>query len=223
MVDEHQPSVKQEISGDFNATSIYGNPSVHYYQAPISSELPEHVWMVPYRRNPLFTGREQILQQLYNSFLTDRAAVLTQGQAISGLGGIGKTQIVVEYAYRHREDYRFVLWVNAASLSTLTADFLSIAQHLQLPQRVEQEEELIVAAVRHWLATHEDWLLIVDNADDLPLVWPLLPAGSTGHVLLTTRNQHVGRMQGFWIGSLPLSEGAVRRKRYPKIPHWPRP
>ncbi|GHO65543.1 hypothetical protein KSC_044350 [Ktedonobacter sp. SOSP1-52] len=207
MVDEQQPSVRQEISGEFNATSVFGNPSVHYHQAPVSSEPPEHVWMIPYRRNPHFTGREHILQQLHSSFLTDRAAVLTQGQAISGLGGVGKTQIVVEYAYQHRDDYRFVLWINAASPSTLTADFLSIAHHLQLPQRVEQEEAQVVAAVRHWLATHDGWLLIVDNADDLPLVWPLLPTGSTGHVLLTTRNQHVGKMQGFWIDALPLSEG----------------
>lgn len=75
-MDEQQPSVQQDISGDFNATSVFGNPSVHYYQAPVSSELPERVWMVPYRRNLLFTGREQILQQLYDRFLTDRTTVL---------------------------------------------------------------------------------------------------------------------------------------------------
>ena len=57
------------------------------------------VWMVPSRRNTYFTGREDVLTHIHARFTSDRAAVLTQGQAINGLGGIGKTQIAVEYVY----------------------------------------------------------------------------------------------------------------------------
>src|SRR6266851_2279886 len=74
---------------------------------------PKTIWNVPYRRNLYFTGREQILHALHERFSTTKVATLTQSQAISGLGGVGKTQIAVEYAYRHRKDYPFVLWVNA--------------------------------------------------------------------------------------------------------------
>ena len=61
--------------------------------------------MVPYPRNPQFTGREDVLTQLETALLESNAAVLTQPQAIRGLGGIGKTQTAVEYAYRHRNAY----------------------------------------------------------------------------------------------------------------------
>ncbi len=102
----------QDIHGNYNATSMYGDASVHIHQEkPVSSVLPERVWMVPYRQNAFFTGREQLLTDLHTRFMADRTTVLTRGQAITGLGGIGKTQISVEYAYRYREEYRFVLWV----------------------------------------------------------------------------------------------------------------
>src|SRR5205807_9329578 len=113
-------------------------------------------------------------------FTTARTAVLAQGQAIGGLGGIGKTQVAVEYAYRHREDYRFVLWVSATTPLTLATGLGKIADVLQLPERVLREQSKAVAAVLRWLAVHEGWLLIVDNADELSQVWSWLPTGSTG-------------------------------------------
>src|SRR6266566_202246 len=61
-----------------------------------------HLWNVPYRRNPLFTGRDDILNQLHNKLAATKTAAITQPEAISGLGGIGKTQIAIEYAYRYQ-------------------------------------------------------------------------------------------------------------------------
>src|SRR3979411_154280 len=103
--------------------------------------------MVPYRRNTFFTGREGLLRELHERFTRDRATVLTQGQAINGLGGIGKTQIAVEYAYRHQDESRFVLWASAASQGTLRAAYVTMAERLQLPERSAQEQDKIVAAV----------------------------------------------------------------------------
>ncbi len=73
---------------------------------PISSPVAPPIWSVPYRRNPFFTGREEILAHLNAVLRSSRTAALTQPQAISGLGGVGKTQIALEYAYRYRDDYR---------------------------------------------------------------------------------------------------------------------
>ncbi len=70
--------------------------------APISPP----VWNVPYLQNPFFTGRDTILSYLYTVLRNKNAAALTQAQAISGLGGIGKTQIAIEYAYRYRDSTR---------------------------------------------------------------------------------------------------------------------
>jgi DNA-binding XRE family transcriptional regulator len=67
------------------------------------------VWNIPFPRNPFFTGRDQELELLYRQLQQATSAVVGQAQSISGLGGIGKTQLAVEYAYRYHEEYRYVL------------------------------------------------------------------------------------------------------------------
>ena len=81
------------------------------------------IWNVPFRQNPFFTGREALLRYLHDQLTRTKSAALTQAQAISGLGGIGKTQTAIEYAYRHRDEYRHVLWVNAATRDTILVNY----------------------------------------------------------------------------------------------------
>jgi tetratricopeptide (TPR) repeat protein/transcriptional regulator with XRE-family HTH domain len=150
------------------------------------------VWNVPYRRNPFFTGREDILEHLHTLLHSDKAVALTQVQAISGLGGIGKTQTVIEYAYRHRGEYRAVLWCRAETRGALIADFVSFAGLLDLREKEEQDQRLVIQAVKHWLQIHMGWLLILDNIEELILLADFLPAEGAGHVLLTTRTQVTG-------------------------------
>jgi tetratricopeptide (TPR) repeat protein/transcriptional regulator with XRE-family HTH domain len=150
------------------------------------------LWTVPYRRNFFFTDREEVLTQLHNRLTASGTAALTQTQAISGLGGIGKTQIAVEYAFRHRELYHMVLWVRAASRDALISDFVTLASLLHLHGQDEQDQNKVVGVVKRWLASRGGWLLILDNADDLDLVVDFLPTGDKGHILLTTRAQATG-------------------------------
>jgi tetratricopeptide (TPR) repeat protein len=173
-------------------------------------EQPQTIWNVPYRQNPFFTGREHLLKQLHERLTTTRATALTQAQAISGLGGIGKTQTAIEYAYLYRSDYHFILWVNAVTQTALIADFVTLATLLQLPEKDEQDQQVVVAAVKRWLATHSDWLLILDNADDLTMVSVFLPTGSSGHILLTTRAQATGTLAtSLEVEKLDTGEGIL--------------
>ncbi|HEY0757615.1 MAG TPA: tetratricopeptide repeat protein [Ktedonobacteraceae bacterium] len=163
------------------------------------------LWTVPYARNPHFTGRDELLQHLGQLLAEEKPgqplsihqAALTQPQAITGLGGIGKTQIAIEYAYRARMQgrYQHTMWISAASEETILTSFIELAR-LLMPALVEQEktnQHAIVAALLRWLEQCiQPWLLIFDNADDLYLVQAYLPRWGNGHVLLTTRTHAVG-------------------------------
>src|ERR1019366_5817624 len=150
---------------------------------------PGPVWYVPYIRNTFFTAREQILHDLHEAFTkNDGASDATPIRVLlSGLGGMGKTQIAIEYAYRHQDHYRTVLWARADSQKMLFTDFVTFADHLKLPGRQEQDPKYTINAVKYWLERHTDWLLIMDNVEDLRLVSEYFPSKSRGHILLTTR------------------------------------
>jgi hypothetical protein len=167
------------------------------------------VWTIPYPRNPFFSGREEVLKSVHGTLQAGQPTALAQAQAISGLGGIGKTQTAVEYAYRYRNEYRFVLWAKADTPETLNADLLAIATRLNLQEKDAQDQDLVVAAVKRWLSEHSDWLLILDNADDLTLVRDLLPPVHAGHILLTTRAHAMGRMtERIELETMDRAEGA---------------
>jgi tetratricopeptide (TPR) repeat protein len=152
-----------------------------------TSEKPRfrRVWNVPDNRNPNFTGRTQLLDDLRGALTSDQPATLIQ--ALTGLGGVGKTQIALEYAYRYRAEYEIVWWVRAEEPATLAADFAVLATELDLPARNASEQTAIVKAVRHWLSqTTRQWLLIFDNAQKKDITG-YLPQGVVGHVLITSR------------------------------------
>jgi tetratricopeptide (TPR) repeat protein/transcriptional regulator with XRE-family HTH domain len=152
-------------------------------------------WQVPFVRNPFFTGREDILAHLHNLLTRPSGcASLTCSCAVYGLGGVGKTQLVVEYAYRHRYDYEAVLWVQAETQDALVSSFVALAQLLALPEQSADDQSKLVASVLRWLNGHKGWLLIFDNVEDTCLLKPFLPATGQGALLLTTRLHYVGSL-----------------------------
>ena len=152
-----------------------------------TSSVDTALWTVPYARNPHFTGRDDLLELLTQHLVpaasgqptTIRQVALTQAQALTGLGGIGKTQTAVEYAYRAREQerYRHILWITAASEEAILTSFVSLAELLPaFEATAEQDQRQVVRAVIAWLEQCQDpWFLIMDNADDLDLLPSYLP------------------------------------------------
>jgi len=143
------------------------------------------IWNVPLRRNPNFTGRATLLADLRTALTSGQPAALTQ--AISGLGGVGKTQLALEYAYRHTADYAVVWWVRAEEPAALSAGFAALAGPLDLPEKAAAEQPVVVAAARRWLEHNDGWLLVFDNAPDPAALRDFLPQGGAGHVLITSR------------------------------------
>jgi tetratricopeptide (TPR) repeat protein/DNA-binding CsgD family transcriptional regulator len=169
-------------------------------------------WMgvLPYPRNPFFLGREEVLARLRRQLQASQTKALSQPQAICGLGGVGKTQVALEYAYRHAGDYQAVFWTRADSRDTLVTGFLEIASVVGLPEQNEQNQSVAISAVKAWLSQHANWLLILDNADDLALLSEFLPSPLPGHLLLTTRAQALGGLAGrIDIETLDLDNAAL--------------
>ncbi|MBV9849169.1 MAG: toll/interleukin-1 receptor domain-containing protein [Armatimonadetes bacterium] len=183
---------------------------------PSASTAAGGLWNVPYARNPFFTGREDALAQLEQALAPARPVALTQPVGVTGLGGLGKTQTAVEYAYRHRDQYRHVLWVRAETETGLREGYVEIARLLKLQEAQEADQSLAVNAVRNWLDGQEGWLLVLDNADDVGVIRPFLPQQSKGHVLLTSRAAATGAIKPVRLDKLPPEQGAlllVRRAR----------
>jgi tetratricopeptide (TPR) repeat protein len=156
------------------------------------------VWNLPYRRNSTFTGREAELTALARQLGQVRTAAVTQ--AIQGGGGIGKTTLAAEYAWRHRADFEAVWWVRAEQPASLVGDYAELATALGLPEAALPEQQAVVRAVRRWLEGHDRWLLVLDNAEGPQAATGLLPPlahlvdllpqaiAEHGQVLITTRD-----------------------------------
>ncbi len=122
-------------------------------------------------------------QEFRTSLNSDKVTALAQ--AISGLGGIGKTQTAVEYAYQYRNEYDAVLWVKADSHEALISDYTSLADVLDLPEKDAKEQILAAAAVRNWLETNSAWLLVFDNLGiSKPVELPKMPPDEAREFLL---------------------------------------
>ncbi len=157
---------------------VSANQAVTIFGAP----FPEH-WNVARRHVPYFTGRDELIEQIFQEFASRRdVAQIPDPQAIVGLGGLGKTQTAAEYAYRYRNKYQAVLWARADCKENLIADYHALIGLLGLPKQDDP-----IKALQPWFTTQSNWLLILDNADDLAVIDPFLPRSQPGHVLITTR------------------------------------
>lgn len=175
-------------------------------------------WNVPYYRNSFFTGREDLLSSLCMQFQNHTEEEGTPIIALSGLGGVGKTQLAIEYAYRHRTGYQAVLWVPADSPTMLLADFGNLAQVLHLTGKDEQDQQQAIEAVQCWLAEQGSWLLVFDNVEDIAMVHSLIPTTGQGHVLFTTRLQVTGTLaKRIEVDVMTPEEGTLFLLRRAKI------
>ena len=156
------------------------------------SIITDQISNFPHLRNPNFTGRVDLLDRLHEALASGKRAAFTQTHAITGLGGVGKTQLALEYAYYHKDDYKIVWWVRSEEPATLAADYTGLALKLDLPEKNDPNQEVITEAVRSWLDKNESWLLVFDNAEDFDDLEDYLPRVGLGHIIITSRKQTWG-------------------------------
>ncbi|EXK26022.1 hypothetical protein FOMG_17383 [Fusarium oxysporum f. sp. melonis 26406] len=156
-------------------------------------------YYIPFTRNTHFTGRTTILSALEDKFFGPEQS---QKVALIGLGGIGKTQIALRFAYQmmeKRPDYS-IFWVPVLSDETAESAYVDIAKKLGLQKSIEDDD--VKDLVCQHLSSDKagKWLFIVDNADDKDIIFgsadkpgleEYLPQSENGIILLTTRSGQV--------------------------------
>ncbi|GIE77046.1 cytochrome c [Actinoplanes philippinensis] len=145
------------------------------------------IWGSVPPRNPNFTGRETLLDHLHEQMRVGTTAVLPH--ALHGMGGVGKSQLAVEYVYRHQDEYDVIWWIPSERPAQIGNALAELAQRLQLP--VGLEANAAVPAVREALRLgqpYANWLLIFDNAESPEAVRRYFPNGGPGRIMVTSRN-----------------------------------
>jgi len=141
------------------------------------------VWTIP-ARNPGFTGRDDLLAAVRQRLEAgDRAVV----QALQGMGGVGKTQLAIEYAHRFADSYEVAWWIDAEQAGLIGDQFAALGAALGCVQ-AGAGTETVRAAVLADLRQRGRWLLVFDNAENPADIAGWLPGGG-GHVLITSRER----------------------------------
>ncbi|KAL8978289.1 MAG: hypothetical protein Q9205_006094 [Flavoplaca limonia] len=196
---------RAQLGNTYTYTNILPPPLPPSYQLGLNLEN------APQIDEQLFIGREDELGHLHEwlSPSTERQNVV----AISGLGGIGKTQLSLHFARQHHQRYSAVIWSNASSEVTLKAAYISLAQRIRRHNKQREarqsevaeqlKEEQAVQLVRQWLSQAENktWLLMFDNYDDPQLpglhsttgydIRTFFPYSTQGSILITTRSSRI--------------------------------
>jgi len=137
-------------------------------------------------RNPHFIGRGDQLAALRRSLTESSVGAVVQAGAVHGLGGVGKTQLAIEYAHRYASDYDLVWWIPAGEPVTISGRLAELARRLCLRRLSSLDEQ--VQVLFDELSRRDRWLLVYDNAADPQSLDRLRPPRGRGQVLITSRN-----------------------------------
>jgi tetratricopeptide (TPR) repeat protein len=179
-------------------------------QATTADLVAPSGFCVPYDQNAHFTGRGSLLERLSLALHDKKPKQYNHRISLHGLGGVGKTQIALAYAYLHKSDYNYVFWISAVDRAQLLSGFGAIANATRCINRASgQSPDEVAKSVLQWLRRAEKCLLVIDNLDDITVVDGYLPSTSGAvHTLITTRNKNSNRIpaEGFEIMTMDPQE-----------------
>ena len=184
-------------------------------------------FMVPYEKNEQFMCREALLLNLRTTLSEVSPNEYNHRVALYGMGGVGKTQTAIAYVYAYQSEYDRIYWISAANEASLLSGFRDIAVRSRCVASVDKlDPRNIAARVLAWLRQQENWLVVVDNLDEIDLVEGLLPERApNGHTLITTRNPNSEGIpaRGLEVPLLEVPEGIQMLYGLAKIPRETEP
>ncbi|MGC5010168.1 FxSxx-COOH system tetratricopeptide repeat protein, partial [Streptosporangium sp. DT93] len=145
-----------------------------------------------------FVGRSQELEKL-REMLTGEGAPVVVRQVLYGMGGVGKSELVRQYAHTYQDRYPVAWWITADSPRNLNQGLAALAAALHPPVGLIGDVEQAATWAMDWLQTHPGWLVVLDNVEDPDDIRPHLNRLSAGHLVITTRRDI------YWQGLTPLA------------------
>src|SRR3954464_11265147 len=131
------------------------------------------MFRVPFPPNKTFVGRQDILAEIEAIIRENQSDGGCFPTVLRGLGGMGKSQLMLKYCYTHRKDYKFVFWLNTEGRLETLKEFQILARDLDI--KVDNDEDL-PKHIRTWFQSREErWLLLLDNVDEFEDVYDFIP------------------------------------------------
>lgn len=162
-------------------------------------------------RNPAFSGRNAPLRELHRLLTARSAAAVVQETTVHGMGGVGKTQLAIEYAYRHATEYDIIWSIAAERPVTIPAQLAALGRELEVVEPGDQAE--LLANIWSRLRERDRWLLIYDNAESLRGIAAYRPPSGEGRVLITSRSTSWGAAASVRLDVLRREEAVMFLRR----------
>ncbi|KGO66372.1 Tetratricopeptide-like helical [Penicillium expansum] len=167
------------VNSGIQTSILNGTVNAQFHLPPVRPETPPTpLSTVPFRRDPEFVDRGTLFDQIH-----EKGSVPGSRIALVGLGGVGKSQLAIEYCYRVRDQSpeTWVLWIHASNATRIEQSCRDLADRLRIPGRQDPEAN-VFKLLHDWLNDERKgkWVLILDNLDDeksLHTPSPVVPDG----------------------------------------------
>jgi hypothetical protein len=170
-------------------------------------------------RNILFTGRRDLLARLHQELMAEGATALVHATALHGLGGVGKTQLALEYSHRYADGYELCWWVRADQPATIPGQLVTLARRLGIIEAADQAAT--VGALFDELRHRDHWLLVFDNVEQPQDLYPYWPSGGSGRLLVTSRHRGwTSLATSITVEVLPRPEAIEFLRRRSRLDEW---